>query len=111
MRVGRLINLFQINISDISYYGAVCSDEDEDDISKHFAPTADFIEKAFNAGGRVIVNCVGGISRSSTIATSYLVQKKGMTLEDALTSLRQKRDISPNEGFLLKLVELESSIK
>ena len=98
-------------ISDISYYGAVCSDEDEDDISKHFVPTADFIEVASAGGGRVIVNCVGGISRSSTIATSYLLQKKGMALEDALTSLRKKRDISPNEGFLLKLVELENSIR
>ena len=103
--------IFLIVILDICYYGAVCSDEDEDDISKHFVPTANFIEEASAAGGRVIVNCVGGISRSSTIATSFLLQKKGMTLEDALTSLRMKRDVSPNEGFLLKLVELENSIR
>merc|ERR1711909_82911 len=97
--------------NNISYYGAVCSDEDEDDISKHFVPTANFIEEASAAGGRVIVNCVGSISRSSTIATSFLLQKRGMTLEVALTSLRKKRDVSPNEGFLLKLVELENLLR
>merc|ERR1712013_422035 len=71
----------EYNKNNISYYGAACSNEDEDDISKHFVPTADFIEVASAGGGRVIVNCVGGISRSSTIATSYLLQKISETKE------------------------------
>ena len=97
--------------TDISYYGAICNDEDKDDISKYFVPTADFMEDAFATGGCVIVNCVGGISRSSTITASFLMQKRGMALEEALTSMRQKREISPNEGFLLSLVKLEKSLK
>ena len=100
----------KIEIADISYHGALCNDEDGDDISKFFVPTANFIDDAFAAGGRVLVNCVGGMSRSSTITVSFLVQKRGMALEEALTSLRQKRDISPNNGFLLSLVKLENSI-
>merc|ERR1712106_545807 len=104
-----LVDMEEYKKNNISYYGAICNDKD--DISKYFVPTADFMEDAFATGGRVIVNCVGGISRSSTITASFLMQKRGMALEEALTSMRQKREISPNEGFLLSLVELEKSLK
>ena len=49
--IGSNIFLIQL-LTDISYYGAICNDEDKDDISKYFAPTADFMEDAFAAGGR-----------------------------------------------------------
>ena len=98
-------------IVDISYYGAVCSDEQQADISKFFKPTADFIDEALGGGGRVVVNCLAGMSRSTTITVSFLMQKKGMSLEEALISVRQKRDVSPNDGFLLSLIKLENSLK
>ena len=102
---------FSFRISDISYYGAVCTDEDEADISKFFNPTAIFINDALAGGGRVIVNCLAGMSRSSTITVSFLMQKRGMSLEDAFTSVKQKRDVSPNDGFLLSQIKLENLLK
>merc|ERR1711915_1068121 len=105
------VNQEEYKTQGISYYGADCNDQEGVDIEAFFEPTADFIDAALTAGGKVIVNCVGGMSRSATIATAYLVQKKGMTLDEALITLRAKRDVSPNAGFLLSLIKLEQSLK
>jgi len=59
----------------------------------------------------VLVNCVGGVSRSSTIVLAWLVGRRGIGLEQALTTLRKCREIGPNNGFILSLVKLEEKIK
>ena len=61
--------------------------------------------------GKVLVHCFMGISRSSTIAACYLMQKKGMNALDALRTLRQHRSIYPNDGFLHQLVQLNTKLE
>merc|ERR1712236_171394 len=69
--------------------------------------TANFIDLALSGGGKELVNCFAGVSRSATIAVSYLIQKKGMTVEEALVTVKTNRDVHPNKGFLSKLIQLE----
>lgn len=58
---------------------------------------------------RVIVHCAAGISRSPTVVIAYLIQKKGMSFEDALDLVHRKRDIvRPNPFFLRVLKVLEN---
>jgi len=95
----------------LEYFGMKCNDLASVDISVYFQDTANFIDMALSGGGKVLVNCFAGVSRSATIAVSYLIQKKGMTVEEALITVKSNRDIHPNKGFLGKLIQLEEQIK
>ena len=51
-----------------------------------------------------------GVSRSCTIAVSFLMQKRGMSVEEALTTVKKNRDVHPNKGFLVKLIKLDEQL-
>lgn len=54
----------------------------------------------------ILVHCMAGISRSATIAASYLIKKFRLTSEQALTLLQHHRSvICPNMGFRRRLDE------
>ena len=88
----------------IKYRSIYIDDTPESDISAYFEPTSKFIDKAICASGNVLVHCMAGISRSSTLVVAYLVSKKSMTLDAALELVREKRPIvEPNSGFMEQL--------
>ena len=60
---------------------------------------------------RCQLNLLSGVSRSCTIAVSYLMQKKGMRVEEALVMVKKNRDVHPNNGFLEKLIKLDEQIQ
>lgn len=69
-------------------------------IDRHFESTNKFIELACQQGGRVLVHCMAGISRSSTIVASYLMYRYGFSPSKTLAFIRDRRAvICPNEGF------------
>lgn len=51
-----------------------------------------------------------GVSRSAVLVASYLMIFQNMTIMEALTSMRKKRAINPNEGFLKHLRELNENL-
>lgn len=51
-----------------------------------------------------------GVSRSAVLVASYLMIFQHMTIMEALTSMRKKRAINPNEGFLKQLRELNENL-
>jgi protein-tyrosine phosphatase len=53
---------------------------------------------------------MSGVSRSSAIVLAFLLLKRNTHLMDALKSLREKREILPNDGFLNELVELNNKL-
>lgn len=91
----------------IKYLGINVLDVPQAKISIHFQETADFIERALMSGGKVLVHCMVGLSRSATIVLAYLMIKRGMRLEEAIRAVRRHREIRPNDGFLRQLMELE----
>lgn len=59
----------------------------------------------------MLVHCVQGISRSSTLVSAYLMRHKGWGAEQALEHLQRVRPIiCPNDGFRLQLKEFEISL-
>lgn len=60
--------------------------------------------------GKVVVHCYQGVSRSATIVAAFLMLKRGMSAEEALKTLRKKREIFPNEGFLNQLCSLNNRL-
>lgn len=94
----------------IKYMGLNILDVPEAKISIHFHETADFIERALITGSRVLVHCMVGLSRSATIVIAYLIIKRGLSLEEAIRTVRKCREIRPNDGFLRQLIDLEYRI-
>lgn len=63
------------------------------------------------AGGKILVHCEAGISRSPTICMAYLMKMRKFRLEEAFDYIKQRRSlISPNFGFMGQLLQYESEI-
>ncbi|CAD6192912.1 unnamed protein product [Caenorhabditis auriculariae] len=55
-------------------------------------------------GNRVLIHCISGISRSVSVAVSYLMFSRRFSLDEALLQVRSIRpSASPNIGFLSQL--------
>lgn len=52
-----------------------------------------------------------GISRSATCALVYLMINKKMSAVDAIRTVRLRRDIRPNDGFLHQMAELDNELR
>ena len=64
----------------------------------------------FFLSGKVLIHCMMGFSRSATIAIAYLMIRRGMTAQEATRTVRAKRKIGPNDGFLKQLCELNKEL-
>ena len=95
----------------IKYMGFQLLDHPSVKISEYFHVAADFIQNAINSNGIVYVHCLMGKSRSSTCVLAYLMIKLGMSAAEALRTVKKKRAIYPNEGFLQQLADLDNFLK
>jgi protein-tyrosine phosphatase len=77
------------------------------DILGHFESTHEFIATALKEKRRVLVHCASGRSRSATIVLAYMMQSKGLSLQQAITLVRERRQVGPNEYFMAQLRQLE----
>ncbi|MCJ1467934.1 hypothetical protein MMC07_006559 [Pseudocyphellaria aurata] len=74
------------------------------DLLQHLPATCQFIAEARAAGGTVLVHCLAGVSRSTTVVVAYLMKSEGLTRDAALQSVQEARDCAcPNQGFMVQL--------
>lgn len=84
-------------------------DESDAPISRHFDACHDFINHALADGKRVLVHCMAGISRSSSIIIAHLILKHRIDFEHAFMKVRnERRIVRPNSGFRKSLRHLAS---
>ena len=75
-------------------------------LAEQLGDCINFIDKARNSGGRVLVHCLAGRSRSASVCTAYMMMMQKCGLDEALGVLRAIRPwVCPNEGFLKMLQE------
>jgi protein-tyrosine phosphatase len=67
-----------------------------------------FLSSLFQENVKLVVNCMAGISRSSTSVATYLILKKGMTAQEALTQMKKGRDIWPSNPNLSLLARMSN---
>ena len=74
----------------------------------YFDQLTDKIRRVKERGGRTLVHCVAGVSRSASICIAYLMKYYRMPLLDAYRYVRGRRPvIRPNAGFFSQLIEYE----
>ena len=75
-----------------------------------FIPEAlSFISEGMHCG-KVLVHCLMGISRSSSIIISYIMIKKSIPFTEALEFVKHKRPcINPNRGFISQISSLDTN--
>lgn len=95
---------------DFSYVCLAADDRAGYNVAQHFPETFAFIDDAVSRGGSVLVHCGAGISRAPTILAAYLIQKLGVSANDAVQMIRKVRSCaSPNVGFMDQLRDFEAS--
>ncbi|KAM4538362.1 serine/threonine/tyrosine-interacting-like protein 2 [Fundulus diaphanus] len=95
----------------IQYKGIEVDDFPDADIAAHFRPTAEFLDEALlTHKGKVLVVSMMGVSRPAILVASYLMIFQNMTIMEALTAIREKRAVNPNEGFLKQLREFNENL-
>ncbi|NWY57368.1 DS13B phosphatase, partial [Chionis minor] len=96
----------------VDYYGVEAEDNPNFDLSIYFYPVARYIRAALNSPrGKVLVHCAMGVSRSATLVLAFLMICEGMSLTDAIQTVRPHRGICPNSGFLKQLRELDLQLR
>ena len=75
----------------ITYKGIQLVDVPQTNIAIYFNDVVDFIDLALGAGGKVLVNCEMGMSRSSTCVLAYLMLRHQMSAGEALAKVQNKK--------------------
>ncbi|KAJ3520812.1 hypothetical protein NMY22_g12580 [Coprinellus aureogranulatus] len=80
-------------------------DNEYEDILVHIPKAVEFIDKALQEeGGKVLVHCVMGVSRSPTIVAAYLMKTREWDVTKAVGFIKSRRpEIQPNYGFVKQL--------
>lgn len=86
------------------YLHLLLNDVPDENISRFFTVSKDFITDALENGGVVLVHCWAGVSRSVTIVIYYLMNILEISPQHALQIIREHRPIAkPNIGFMRQL--------
>lgn len=73
------------------------------DLLPHLTYICDFIHEHQSHGYSVLVHCDKGVSRSATVLVAYLMRSHRLSLDKAMTLVKEKRKIKPNDNFTEQL--------
>ncbi|KAI8338732.1 phosphatases II [Chlamydoabsidia padenii] len=74
----------------------------------HFPVASQFIKSGVDQGGKVLICCNGGMSRSPCFAIAYIMETFNISFRDAYQFVQARRlCINPNEAFKTQLKEYE----
>ncbi|GAA6007718.1 hypothetical protein JCM11491_003939 [Sporobolomyces phaffii] len=89
------------------------ADDGIDSIQPHFDEAIAFIADAHRRGGKILVHCKVGVSRSASIVIAYLMQQLGLDLASSYLLTRSRRLnilIQPNLPFMAALHAFEAAL-
>lgn len=92
----------------IKFKGLKIVDCDNTNLEDYLQGIIEFIDDAIDNGGKVLVHCQLGISRSPSVAAAYLIVRKGFSAEEAVLKIRRMREIIPNNSFFRFLCALDA---
>jgi len=83
-------------------------DVKETDLMKYWDQTNTFVSDCIKTGGKVLIHCKMGISRSASTVCAFAMKHFSWTLDKSLQYIKERRPIiNPNEGFRHQLAVYE----
>lgn len=77
----------------------------------HLQTALEFIDSARACGGRVLVHCFAGVSRSVSVSIAYAMWAFDLTLDAAMDLIKSHRECaSPNLNFIGQLMMFEKTL-
>ncbi|XP_072382942.1 dual specificity protein phosphatase 21-like [Diabrotica undecimpunctata] len=96
---------------DVIYHKIDIMDSGYSRILPYFDKSADLIHQVSNLGGKTMVYCVAGVSRSASICIAYLMKYHKLSLLESYNYVKLRRSrIKPNCGFFKQLIEYEKQL-
>ncbi|XP_052110980.1 protein-tyrosine-phosphatase MKP1 isoform X1 [Arachis duranensis] len=97
--------------SDFVYKTLWLQDSPSEDITSILYDVFDYFEDVREQGGRVLVHCCQGVSRSSSLVIAYLMWREGQSFEDAFQYVKNARGVTnPNMGFACQLLQCQKRV-
>ena len=96
-------NYFENNFR---YVTIKLSDSKTARIDRYIYAIINQVEAIRKNGGRVLIHCWQGVSRSVSFVVAYLMWQQNLTFENAKSTVRKVRNVArPNMGFQCQLME------
>uniref|UniRef100_A0A8D0EAB9 Dual specificity phosphatase 28 n=1 Tax=Salvator merianae TaxID=96440 RepID=A0A8D0EAB9_SALMN len=87
-------------------------DDPSEDLYRYFERCSDALQSTVRNGGKCLVYCKNGRSRSAAICTAYLMKHQNLSLVDAFKMVKTARPVAePNAGFWAQLQKYEEDLK
>lgn len=87
-------------------------DVEETDLLKYWDETYNFVINCLQMGGRVLIHCKMGISRSASTVCAFAMKHFGWSLGQSLQYTKERRSIiNPNQGFRHQLSVYEGILQ
>lgn len=96
---------------DLVYKTLWLQDRPSEDITSILYDVFDYFEDVREQGGRVLVHCCQGVSRSTSLVIAYLMWKEGQSFENAFQNVKAARGVTnPNMGFACQLLQCQKRV-
>ncbi|XP_042487436.1 protein-tyrosine-phosphatase MKP1-like isoform X2 [Macadamia integrifolia] len=97
--------------NDLVYKTLWLHDSPSEDITSILYDVFDYFEDVQEHGGRVLVHCCKGVSRSTALVIAYLMWRDGQSFEDAFQHVKAARGVTnPNMGFACQLLQCQKRV-
>ncbi|KAK8582898.1 hypothetical protein V6N13_069664 [Hibiscus sabdariffa] len=96
---------------DLVYKTLWLQDSPSEDITSILYDVFDYFEDVQEHGGKVLVHCCQGVSRSTSLVIAYLMWREGQSFEDAFQYVKAARGVTnPNTGFAFQLLQCQKRV-
>lgn len=97
--------------NDLVYRTLWLQDSPSEDITSILYDVFDYFEDVREQGGRVLVHCCHGVSRSTSLVIAYIMWKEGQSFDDAFQHVKEGREVAnPNVGFACQLLQCQKRV-
>lgn len=98
LTVGNYLPLFYKD--NFKYMCIKVKDKSDENLLQYFEEGFKFIDDCINSGGKILIHCAAGYSRSTTMTCVFLIKKKSITVDEAIEIVKTARpEARPNPGF------------
>ncbi|KAF3779546.1 Protein-tyrosine-phosphatase [Nymphaea thermarum] len=96
---------------DLVYKTLWLQDSPSEDITSILYDVFDYFEDVKQQGGRVLVHCCQGVSRSTSLVIAYLMWRDGRSFDEAFEYVKSARPTTnPNVGFTCQLLQCQKRV-